>query len=152
LSAELRSFSIAVQPNDTISNAQITVKAEDKVGNQGQGVSGFFAIAPPPDTQPPQVSVVTLSKTKVKRKKDPTLQVSWTSVDNRSVVNHSINLVPTGQSAPVELATGLAGNIQAFSVTIPSGVAKTKQAVIQVVATDAGGNQGQGQSNQFVIK
>ncbi|HNH84165.1 MAG TPA: hypothetical protein PL157_17470, partial [Acidobacteriota bacterium] len=152
LTGDLRSFSIAVQPNDTVSGAQITVNAEDQAGNQGQGKSGLFAITPPPDTQPPQVSAVTLSKTKVKRKKDPGLGVSWTSMDNREVINHTVNLLPAAQSAPVQLITGLAGNIQAFSVTIPGGVAKTKQAVIQVVATDAAGNQGQGVSNQFVIK
>ncbi|HMZ81430.1 MAG TPA: right-handed parallel beta-helix repeat-containing protein, partial [Acidobacteriota bacterium] len=122
------SFTLQIAENDVYSQAQLTISATDAAGNVGTGQSGVFSVVapPPPDSIKPTVSQVTLSKAKVKRKKDPNVTISWRSTDNTAVVSHDVLYATDGTTFATTVATGLAGNQQQFAWTVPASFAKTK--------------------------
>ncbi|HNC45233.1 MAG TPA: hypothetical protein PLU80_13785, partial [Acidobacteriota bacterium] len=105
-----------------------------------------------PDTQNPAVTDVTLSKTKVKRKKDASLGISWTSADNTGVTGHDLSFAGDGTTFSTAIVSGLPGNAQSFTWTVPASVAKTKSGRVQVTARDAAGNLGTAISGTVSIK
>ncbi len=148
------SFTLQIAENDVYSQAQLTISATDAAGNVGNGQSGTFSVvAPaPPDTVKPTVSQVTLSKAKVKRKKDPNVTISWRSTDNTAVVSHDVLYATDGTTFSTTVVTGLAGNQQQFAWTVPASFAKTKVARVKVIARDAATNSGEAVSSVFVVK
>ncbi|MBX7221234.1 MAG: hypothetical protein K1Y36_14900 [Blastocatellia bacterium] len=104
------------------------------------------------DTEKPSVSNVTLSKSAVKRKKDPTLVITWKSSDNSAVTGHTLTYATDGANFSTSVAAGLPGSAQSFTWTIGSALAKTKTGVVKVRAEDAAGNAGEAVSGTFSIK
>ncbi|MBX7223533.1 MAG: SMP-30/gluconolactonase/LRE family protein [Blastocatellia bacterium] len=104
------------------------------------------------DTQKPVVTTLAVSKSKVVRKKDPTLAIGWASSDNVGVVGHDILYATDGTTFSTTVATGLPGDMTNFTWTIPASLAKTKTGVVKVVAKDAAGNAGEAVSAKFTIK
>ena len=148
------SFTLAITENDAFTQGQITVSATDAAGNVGMGPSGIFSVVapPPPDTVKPTVSQVTLSKTKVKRKKDPNVTISWSSSDNIGVASQDVLYATDGTTFATTVVTGLTGSQQQFAWTVPAALAKTKIARIKVIARDTATNTGEAVSSPFVVK
>ncbi|MBI4751055.1 MAG: right-handed parallel beta-helix repeat-containing protein [Acidobacteria bacterium] len=148
------SFTLSIAENDAFSQAQITVSATDAAGNVGNGQSGIFSVVapPPPDTVKPTVSQVTLSKAKIKRKKDPNVTIAWSSSDNIAVASHDVLYATDGANFSTTVVTGLAGTQQQFAWTVPASFAKTKVARVKVIARDAAANTGEAVSSSFVVK
>ncbi|MEW6736941.1 MAG: hypothetical protein AB1489_36975, partial [Acidobacteriota bacterium] len=72
--------------------------------------------------------------------------ITWSSRDNIGVMRHDIALsTDSGNTFPITIATGLAGNTQLFLWNIPA--IETKQARIRVTAFDGANNQGVDVSN-----
>lgn len=105
-----------------------------------------------PDTQPPVVTNVRLSKSKIIRKKDAILDISWTSTDNIGVASHSLVFSAPDQNFVTEIASGLSAQVQSFTWRIPGIIPKSKTANIQVVARDEATNSGIGQSASFSVR
>ncbi|MBX7222559.1 MAG: right-handed parallel beta-helix repeat-containing protein [Blastocatellia bacterium] len=151
LAGTAQSFTWNVPENLEVPQAQIVVMAFDAAGNQGQGASGMFTVkkpnTPPPDTEKPVVSNVTLSAKKVKRKLDPTLTITWKSTDNIGVVSHDLIFA---DATPV--VSGLPGNAQTFTWTVPASIPKKTVGTVKVTARDAAGNLGSGESLSVTIK
>lgn len=105
-----------------------------------------------PDTQNPTVTSLTLSKTKVKRKKDASLGISWASADNTGVTGHDLSFAGDGTTFSTTIISGLPGTAQSFTWTVPTSVAKTKSGRVQVTARDAAGNLGTAASGTVIIK
>lgn len=148
------SFTLTIAENDAFLQGQVIVSATDAARNTGTGQSGIFSVTapPPPDTQSPAVSQVTLSKTSIKRKKDPSLTISWTSSDNVAVESHDVLYATDGVTFDTTVASGLAGTLQQFTWTVPSTLPKTRQGRIKVTAKDQAGNQGEAMSESLKIK
>lgn len=104
------------------------------------------------DKESPKVSDLLLSKTKVVRKKDASLEISWKSTDNSEVVTQTILLAEDGINFTKTIVTGLAGSVQNFVWIVPSAQMKTKNAAIKIVAKDQAGNIGEAVSKKFTIK
>lgn len=104
-----------------------------------------------PDTQNPTVTSLTLSKTKVKRKKDASLGISWASADNTGVTGHDLSFAGDGTTFSTTIVSGLPGTAQSFTWTVPTSVAKTKSGRVQVTARDAAGNLGTAASGTVII-
>ena len=105
-----------------------------------------------PDTQNPTVTSLTLSKTKVKRKKDASLGISWASADNTGVTGHDLSFAGDGTTFSTTIISGLPGTAQSFTWTVPTSLAKTKSGRVQVTARDAAGNLGTAASGTVIIK
>ncbi|MBX7223288.1 MAG: YncE family protein [Blastocatellia bacterium] len=105
-----------------------------------------------PDTEPPMISNVTLSKKKVQRKTDPTVTISWNSSDNQTLAGHDLQFATDGQTFSVPVVSGLAGTAQSYTWTVPASVAKTKNGVAKVIARDGGGNRSEANSGPLTIK
>ena len=154
LPATATSFTLTITENDAFTQGQITVSATDAAGNVGNGQSGLFSVVapPPPDSIKPIVSQVTLSKAKIKRKKDPNVTISWVSSDNLAVTAHDVLYATDGTTFSTTVVTGLAGTQQQFAWTVPASFAKTKVARVKVIARDAATNTGEAVSSTFVVK
>ncbi|MBX7221075.1 MAG: alpha/beta hydrolase [Blastocatellia bacterium] len=154
LAGTTQQFQMKVTTGDAVENGQFTVEAVDGAGNQGRGQSGRFSIQPPemPDTEKPVVTGVTLNKTKVKRKTDPTLTISWQSRDNRGVVQQNLTYASNGVDFTTSVSSGLPASVQSFTWTISSTLAKSKVGVVKVSALDAAGNSGEAVSARFQLK
>ncbi|HXF05639.1 MAG TPA: Ser-Thr-rich GPI-anchored membrane family protein [Blastocatellia bacterium] len=148
LSGSQQSFSWTVPNNLATSRAQIRVIARDAAGNAGQATSGNFTIT---DVTPPQVSVTRPGAGDIVQAGRSTT-IRWTSSDNIGVVAHDIQLSTNGgASFAITVAANLPGTQQTFTWNVPAEVV-TNQAVIRVIARDAAGNSGQGDSGIFVIQ
>lgn len=155
LPAATTSFQVAIVENDAFTEGSVLIAAIDAASNRGEGRSGLFTVVQPPppvDTVPPVVTQVQLSKAKVKRKKDPSLTISWTSSDNTAVTSHDVLYATDGGAFATTVVAGLAGTQQQFVWAIPSTLPKTKVARVKVIARDAAGNSGEAISNGFVVK
>jgi hypothetical protein len=139
-----QSFIWNIPLNTSIAKATVNIQAEDEAGNVGEATSGEFSVVPPKvvDTEKPVVSQITLSKKKVVRSKDATIEINWTSRDNIGVARHDISYSTDGQDFSTVVVSGLAGTVQKFTWTIPATVTKTKTGSVLIEARDAGGNVG----------
>lgn len=104
------------------------------------------------DKEAPKVSDVTLSSTKVKRKKDPQLTINWTATDNSAVIDQQILYAEDGVNFTFTVASGLGGEQSSFTWTVPSTLAKTKTGILKIVAKDRAGNVGEAVSRSFSIR
>lgn len=139
-----QSFIWNIPFNTSIAKATVTIQAEDEAGNVGEATSSEFTVVPPrvADSEKPVVSQITLSKKKVVRNKDASIEINWTSRDNVGVARHDISYSTDGQDFSTVVVSGLAGTVQKFTWTIPSTVAKTKTGSVLIEARDASGNVG----------
>ena len=133
-------------PGISAANAALRVQALDASGNIGSATVGSLVIQN--DQTPPTVTV-TAPQAKDKAEAGQPLLVSWISADNLSVASHELQLSLDGGPF-LPQATGLPGNIQSYPLNLPDG--KGKDAVVRVIARDAAGNAGQGDSGAFKIK
>lgn len=157
LSGNVRRLMVSLPAGKTVREAYVGIKAVDSTGREITGRSGTFSIGkadepPPPDTQSPTITAVTLSKTKVKRKVDAELVIGWQSSDNVGVQSHDLSYASDAVTFSTPIVSGLVGTVQAFSWTVPGSLPKTSTGVIQVQATDAAGNSGRGTSVRVRIK
>ena len=104
------------------------------------------------DTESPVVSDAALSKTKVRRKTDPTVTLTWTSSDNTAVASHEILFAEDGLNFSTTVIAGLAGDERSFTWTVPDSLAKTGTGRIKIIALDAQGNAGETVSGRLKIK
>jgi hypothetical protein len=148
LSGNQQSFTWNVPANVSTNQAQIRVVARDAAGNSGQATSGNFTIR---DATPPSVSVTQPSAGQVINAGSQ-FTIRWTSSDNVAVTSQDIFLsTDSGNSFPTQIATNLSGGQQTFNWSVPSNLSTT-QAVVRVMARDASGNAGQGDSGVFRIQ
>ncbi|MBI4748869.1 MAG: hypothetical protein HY774_10300 [Acidobacteria bacterium] len=157
LSGNVRRFMVALPAGKIANEAYVEIEAVDSTGREITGRSGTFSIGtaeepPPPDTQSPVITNVTLSKTRVKRKVDPELVIGWQSSDNVGVQSHDLRYASDAVTFSTVIVSGLAGNAQTFSWTVPRSLPKTSTGVIQVQAKDAAGNSSQAKSVTVRIK
>ncbi|MBI4748337.1 MAG: hypothetical protein HY774_07590 [Acidobacteria bacterium] len=129
---------------------RVVVTATNAAGLTAQ--TSFSVTIQAPDSQNPVVSNLALSKSKVKRKKDPTLQITWTSSDNTAVASQSIAYAGEGENFALTVIEGLAGDTTSFTWTVPASLGKTKTGRIKVTARDTAGNLGDAISPLFTIK
>lgn len=70
-----------------------------------------------------------------------TFTIRWQSDDNVGVATHDIALsTDAGKTFSTPIASGLGGNSQTYTWSVPAGIAPSRTAVLQVTATDAAGN------------
>jgi YD repeat-containing protein len=70
-----------------------------------------------------------------------TFTIRWQSDDNSGVATHAIALsTDGGKTFPTLIASALSGTQQTYNWFVPSGIAPSRTAVVQVTATDAAGN------------
>ncbi len=128
--------------------ARLRITARDAAGNIGVGETGNFTIR---DTLGPTVSVVQPTRGQTVSPAT-TLIIEWTSVDNLGVTSHEIRFSSNGcTSFPMTIVTGLPGHQQSFPWNIPADI-NTTRACLRVIARDAAGNIGQGDSGLFSIR
>ena len=141
LSGTATQFVWTVPAETQISVGQMMIEATDNAGNVGVGLSGTFSVVL--DTTHPSVSQVELNKTKVKRKKDPTLGISWNVTDDVGVASQDLVFASEGSSFTTTVISGLAGSTRNFTWTVPATILPTKTGVIKIIATDRSGNRGE---------
>lgn len=152
LSGMTSEFQFLIPTSLTTDSARIQVTARDLAGNAGTDTSdASFTIRSAMDTTPPVVRVIAPNGGE-KLKGRASATISWESSDDTALARHDVLLSTNGgASFTTELATGLAGNLQSFTVTVPA--TKTKTGRIRVVAVDTSGNQSQDESDgNFKIK
>jgi hypothetical protein len=102
-------------------------------------VSGVPNNSVPADATPPTVAVTSPNGGEMVMG-GTNLSITFTSSDDTAVTTHDINLsTDGGQTFPVVVTSGLAGNVQSFTFPVPP-MLDTPMARIQVVAKDAAGN------------
>jgi hypothetical protein len=94
-------------------------------------------LEPGSDTQPPSVSAIALSKRKVKRSVDPTVQITWTEADD--VASFEVQFAADGSDFATVVAD-VAGSATSVVWTVAASVPKTKVGAVRLVAYDAAGN------------
>jgi hypothetical protein len=135
-------------PKINSSTATIRVQALDAAGNVGSAISNAFTIKV--DTQAPMVRV-TSPNGKEKLKGNMTFNVTFTSSDDVSIASHEIQLSIDNGASFMPLATGIPGNVQSASITVPN--VKAPKSLIKVIARDAAGNMSEDVSDAtFKIK
>ncbi|MBI3949103.1 MAG: PKD domain-containing protein [Acidobacteria bacterium] len=148
LSGATQQFNWSVPPTLSASSARIRVIARDGSGNAGQGDSSSFMIR---DTIAPSVNVTAPSSGQTINA-GGNFTIRWNSSDNVGVVSQDILLsTDGGLNYQTAIASGLSGNQTQFLWSVPSNLATT-QARVRVVARDAAGNVGQGDSGIFNIR
>lgn len=102
-------------------------------------VSGVPNNSVPADGTPPTVAVTSPNGGEMVMG-GTNLSITFTSSDDTAVTTHDINLsTDGGQTFPVVITSGLAGNVQSFTFPVPPAL-DTPMARVQVVAKDAAGN------------
>lgn len=143
-----REFLWLVPSSIVTSSARIRVVARDAAGNEAAGESGFFTIQ---DTIAPTVTVTSPVKGQTLNA-GATLTIRWQSTDNVGVVSQDILFsADGGASFPTTIASGLSGKQTVFFWTIPASLI-TSSARIRILARDAAGNVGEGESGTFTIR
>lgn len=104
------------------------------------------------NTASPVVSNVTVSNTKIIRRRDSTVTITWTSTDDQQVISHDLSFASNGTDFSVGIVSGLSGAAQAFTWRLPTDIEPTKTGVVKVVAKDAAGNSGQALSGKIKIR
>ena len=123
---------------------QYTVTVHDRAGSTGSyrvGLQRSGNACPENDSEKPAISL-----------RRPTggdviaggsvFQIVWQSDDNEAVASHTISLsTDSGRSfQPIAGAGSLSGVAQSFNWLVPADIAPSRNAVIQVTATDRAGN------------
>jgi YD repeat-containing protein len=135
--------------------SQYTLTVHDRVGNTGSyrvGLQRANNACPENDSEKP---VITLRR--------PTggeviaggtvFQIVWQSDDNIAVASHTIRLSTDGGKTfqPIAGASALSGVAQSFPWVVPSDIAPSRTALIQVMATDKAGNSQTATSDQLAV-
>lgn len=140
------SFTFRV-PAISSTTAAIRVEAVDSSGNRGNAVVNQLRVVT--DTTAPTVTVTSPSASTKKLTGNTAFMVTFTSTDNVGVASHDIQIAIDGTNFTT-LASGLPGTATSAMVTIPN--MKAKGSIIRVIARDAAGNMGSGNSAPFKIK
>jgi hypothetical protein len=106
----------------------------------------------PEDARVPAVESVALSKTKVKRKKNPDVTISWTTATGSGVVEYDVSFAADGEDFSTVVAEGLPGDAHSFVWSVPPSVPKTKRGVVKVVARNSAGRTGEATSGTLIVK
>ncbi|MBI4854539.1 MAG: Ig-like domain-containing protein [Acidobacteria bacterium] len=146
LPGSANSFNFRV-PAISSTTAAIRVEAVDAAGNRGNSVVNQLKVVT--DTTAPTVMVTSPSASTKKINGNTQFNVTFTSSDNVAVASHDIQIALDGTNFTT-LASGLPGTATSAMVTIPN--MKTKASIIRVIARDAAGNMGSGNSTPFKIK
>jgi hypothetical protein len=141
------SFSFRV-PTINSSTAAIRIDALDAAGNRGSATVSQLKVVT--DTTPPTVTVTSPGSKDKKLTGGKPFNVTFTAMDNVGVASIDVQIALDGTNF-MTLASGLPGTSTSAMVNIPN--MKTKAvSVIRVVAKDAAGNMGSGNSTAFKIK
>jgi hypothetical protein len=101
---------------------------------------------------PPSVGGVALSKSKVNRRRDASVTITWASVDDEGVVAHDLWFAPDGADFSIPVAAGLPGDAASYTWRVPGEVPRTKAGAVKVVARDARGSTGEAVSARLRVK
>ncbi len=104
------------------------------------------------DTEAPTLSAVGLSPTRVVRRRDARLTISWTVRDNIGVVSQEIRFAGDGRDFSTLVVANLPGDARSFVWTVPSSIERTLAGAVRVTARDAAGNVGSATSQVFVVR
>ncbi|HNJ41784.1 MAG TPA: Ig-like domain-containing protein, partial [Acidobacteriota bacterium] len=153
LGATAQSFVFQIPTTIASATARIRVTARDTAGNNGQDTSDANFTIKSTDTVAPTVTVTApAAGQKVKVTGSSSFTVTWTSSDNIGVASHDVLLAKDGTTFQ-NLATGLSGTTTTLSLTqsLVGPAGKSKAAKLRVVARDAGGNSGTGETGAFKL-
>lgn len=153
LGATAQSFVFQIPTTIASPTARIRVTARDTAGNNGQDTSDANFTIKSTDTVAPTVTVTApAAGQKVKVTGSSSFTVTWTSTDNIGVASHDVLLAKDGTTFQ-NLATGLSGTTTTLSLTqsLVGPAGKSKAAKLRVVAKDAGGNSGTGETGAFKL-
>ncbi|KAF0205231.1 MAG: BNR repeat-containing glycosyl hydrolase, partial [bacterium] len=123
--------------------ARIRVEATDINNLTGRDISDADFIITGKDTTPPQVTVISPNGGEVLANSDA-LKITWRASDNVGVFSQDIQVSNDGGSNYTTLQAGLAGNIQEFTLNIPSISERTK---VKIIARDTQNNVGSDDSD-----
>jgi len=140
------SFSFRV-PAINSTTAAIRVEALDTSNNKAAATVSQLKVVT--DTTAPTVTVTSPSASTKKIVGNTAFMVTFTSTDNVGVASHDVQISLDGTNFTT-VASGLPGTATSAMVTIPN--MKAKASVIRVIAKDAAGNMGSGNSAAFKIK
>ncbi|MBI4469946.1 MAG: PKD domain-containing protein [Acidobacteria bacterium] len=143
-----QSFDWLIPTNLVTSVARVQVTARDGAGNTGSGVSGIFTVR---DTIPPQVTVTAPTAGQTINA-GSNFTIRWTSFDNVGVTSHNILLsTDGGVNFFTAIATNRPGGESALNWSVPSTLVGNNVR-IRVLAFDAAGNSGSGDSGAFTVR
>ncbi len=143
LSATAASLTFKLPDNIQSTKARIRVEATDVNNLTGRDISDADFTITGKDTTPPQVTVISPNGNEVLASSD-SLKVTWRTSDNVGVVSQDIQVSSDGGSNYTTLQTGLAGNVQEFTLKIPTISERTK---VKIIARDAQNNVGSDDSD-----
>lgn len=147
LSGHQQSFPWSVPRELDVRRARIRVRAFDAAGNVGIGETENFSIR---DNLPPAVTVTAPGTGEVINP-GTVFTIRWTSSDNVGVSSHDVQFSTNGGLTFTTLASGLSGQQHHYDWSVPIDVS-TSQARIRIVARDAAGNEGRGETGNFTIR
>ncbi|MBI4851821.1 MAG: hypothetical protein HY819_08505 [Acidobacteria bacterium] len=149
LGANTFSLSFKFPDNIESSKARIKVEATDINNLTGQDISDKDFVIVGKDTIAPQVTVLSPNGSEVFASGDP-LKVTWKVSDNVAVLSQDIQVSTDGGVSYTTLQSGLAGNIQEF--TLDTRSLQSERAKIKIVARDSQNNMGSDDSdNVFAL-
>lgn len=135
-------------PDTPTDSAVVKVVASDTSGNTGEDVSdAVFTIAPPPDTIPPAVSVLTPDKAD-SLEIGTSYDITWAASDANGVDSVSIYYSTNGGNDYSLLASGET-NDGIYPWIVPD--TPTDSAMVKIVAFDPTLNQGQDESDSLNV-
>ncbi|MEW6732704.1 MAG: protease pro-enzyme activation domain-containing protein [Acidobacteriota bacterium] len=147
LAGSVRNFNFTLPDNIATTRARVRITVTDNDGKQGQSenIQDFSIV----DRISPRVSVQSPGAGKV-IPAGGLSNINWMASDNISVAKQEIHLsLDGGKNFTEKIATNLDGNVRVESFIAPSRT--IAQAVIRIIARDAVGNGGVGDSATFTI-
>ncbi len=153
LGATAQSFVFQIPTTIASATARIRVTARDAAGNNGIDSSDANFTIKSNDTSPPTVTITSpTAGQKAKITASAGFNVTWSTADNVGVTSQEVFLAKDGATFQ-SLASGLSGSTTSFTLTqaLAGPKGKNKAAKVRVVAKDAAGNSGTGDSGAFKL-
>jgi hypothetical protein len=135
---------IFLLPRINSTTAAFRVEAFDVAGNMGIAIVSNLSIVS--DTVAPIVEILA---TPAKLKGNKMYGVSFRSRDDFEIISHELQISFDGQPF-TSLVRGVEGDSQLVDIVVPN--IKARAAIFRVIARDAAGNIGMGDSTAFKIK
>lgn len=149
LPASASSLTFKLPDNIQSTKARIRVEATDINNITGLDISDSDFTIAGKDTTPPQVTVLSPNGNEVLANSD-TLKVTWRVSDNVGVLSQDIQVSTDGGANYNTLQSGLAGNIQEFTLDVRS--IQSERTKVKIVARDSQNNVGSDDSdNVFAV-
>jgi YD repeat-containing protein len=115
-------------------------RAGSNLGSYRVSLQNATKACPVNDAEPPTITLVQPTGGDVIAGGTP-FRIQWLSDDNTGLSAHDIAFSSDGgKTFPASIASGLSGNQQSYTWSVPPDIAPSRIAVIRISATDATGN------------